>query len=216
MKNNVKYSLLKGFATLSYILFFLMYIQAQKNEPTNDTLQTSDVFKSLSAATTVSAISFAYQAIGAGFMIGSYSNPSHPFGPVSVGAILITGGLGMELNNAQLTNRAYHQIQALAFQKEDSALQQSMLKKMKTAKNIAVISNFYPAIVLATSGIAYVASGNNSDVFNITFLSLYSIGIFMVVPEIILIEQTKRDLHSCQSRLSFGASMNGMGMKFSF
>ena len=205
----------------SYILFALILsigvVRAQPATLGFDTVTPDRIDRTLKAATTMCAISFIYQAVGIGFFIGATTTVQELFGPLSVGVIVGTGGMGMELNNAQLTSRAYNQIRSFWFTPEDSLLKTSILKNMKTARNLARIQNVIPFIALTMGGFAYLISCGEDQVFYITTISLYASGLCCTaITEILLIEKTRRDLNNCQKKLTIGPSKYGMGMIFHF
>jgi hypothetical protein len=182
-----------------------------------DSVTRDQIERTLKAAKTMCVISLSYQLVGIGFFIGATSDVTEWIGPGSVGVLLATGGAGMELNNAQLTRRAYVQIGSFSSPPEVSLLKEEMLKNMKTARTLAVMQNFVPFIALATGGIAYLISGGESKVFSITAITLWTGGLLsMALPEIMLIEKTRHDLDKYQQRLTLGPSNYGMGMVFHF
>jgi hypothetical protein len=123
----------------------------------------------------------------------------------------------MELNNSQLTRRAYHQIGSFSFPQKDSLLKAGMLKKMKTARILAAMQNLVPIIAVATGGFAYLISGGKNMAFSITTITLWAGGLLgMAIPEIMLIEKTRHDLNKYQQKLTLGSSKYGMGMVFHF
>jgi hypothetical protein len=155
--------------------------------------------------------------VGIGFFIGATTDVNEWIGPGSVGVLLATGGAGMELNNAQLARRAYDQIGSFSFPPEDSLMKANMLKKMKTARILAVMQNFVPFIALTTGGFAYFISGGESKVFSISTITVWAGGLLSIaVPEIMLIENTRHDLNKYQQKLTLGPSKYGMGMVFHF
>jgi len=203
-----------------YILFgFVLSMAVTRGQQTLDfdTITQDQIENTLKAAKTMCVIALSYQVVGIGFFIGATTDVHDWIGPGSVGVILATGGAGMELNNAQLTRRAYDQIGLFSFPPEDSLLKAGMLKNMKTARILAVMQNFVPFIALATGGFAHLISGGESKVFSITTITLWAGGLLcMAIPEIRLIEKTRHDLNKYQQRLTLGSSKYGMGMVFHF
>jgi hypothetical protein len=181
-----------------------------------DTVTPDQIDRTLKAAITMSVISLSYQLAGNAFFIRATTDEKDWLGPGSVGVLLATGGAGMELNNAQLTRRAYDQIGSLSFSPDDYLLKEGMLKNMKTARILAVMQNFVPFIAVAAGGFAFLISGE-SEAFTITAISLWAGGsLGLAIPEIILIDKTRHDLNKYQQKLTLGPSKYGMGMVFHF
>jgi hypothetical protein len=200
-----------------FALLFPMALARGQQTTEFDTVTRDQVEMTLKAAKTMCVISLTYQLVGIGFFIGATTDVNDWIGPGSAGVLLATGGAGMELNNAQLTRRAYDQIGSFSFLPEDSLMKVEMLKNIKTARILAVMQNLVPFIALATGGFAYLISGSESKVFSITTITCWAGGLLsMAIPEIMLIEKTRRDLNKYQQRLTMGPSKYGMGMIFHF
>jgi hypothetical protein len=202
------------------ILFaFLLSMAVTRGQqtPDFDSVTPDQIERTLKAAKTMCVVSLSYQVVGIGFFIGATTDVHNWTGPLSVGVILGTGGAGMELNNAQLTRRAYDQMVSFSFPIEDSLLKADILKNMKTARILAAMQNLVPFIAVATGGIAYLISGGENKAFSITTISLWAGGLLgMAIPEIMLIEKTRHDLNTYQQKLTLGPSKYGMGMVFHF
>ena len=200
-----------------FALLLSMIAARGQQTPEFDSVTPDQIERTLKAAKTMCVISMSYQVVGIGFFIGATMDVTEVSGPLSAGVIIGTGGAGMELNNSQLTRRAYYQIGSFSFPTEDSLLRSDMLKNMKTARMLAAMQNLLPFIAIATGGFAYLISGGENNAFSITTLTLWAGGLLgMAIPEIMLIEKTRHDLSKYRQKLTLGASKYGMGMVFHF
>jgi len=200
-----------------FALLLSMIAARGQQAPDVDSVTPDQIEKTLKAAKTMCVISMSYQVVGIGFFIGATMNVTKVSGPLSAGVIIGTGGAGMELNNSQLTRRAYDQIGSFSFPPEDSLLKAGMLKNMKTARILAAIQNLVPFIAVASGGLTYLISGGENKAFSITTISLWAGGLLgMSIPEIMLIEKTRHDLNKYQHKLTLEPSKYGIGMAFHF
>jgi len=188
----------------------------QNTQQASDSIKLVNLNKTLNAATIVGGMAFAFQAIGIGFAAGAVVTEEGIFGPLSVTAIIGSGGNGMEITHAKLVKSIYVQIEKLSFIQEDSTIRARMLSNMRTAGILAKIQFFAPFMAMAAGGLAYLVSGLEQNAFSITLLTLYSVGICTFIPEIMLIKNTRRDLKECQQRLTLGRTGFGFGISYKF
>jgi len=190
--------------------------KGQNTQQASDSITLANLNKTLNAATIVGGIAFAFQATGIGFAAGAVVTEGGILGPLSVTAIIGSGGNGMEITNAKLVKSAYVQIEELSFIQEDSTIRARMLSNMRTARKLAKIQFFAPFMAMAAGGLAYLVLGGEQNAFYITTLTLYSVGFCMFIPEIMLIKNTRRDLQECQQRLALGRTSLGFGISYKF
>lgn len=209
------------FGTFMKILgiFILVLFQGglygQVEFQSSDSSMKADLKKTLDAQEVVALMAFAFQGIGIGCAVAANFS-FQPVVPLSVTAFIGSGGNGMEISNAKLAKTAYRQIDMLTFTPEDSLVKRRMLSNMRTAKKLATIQFFAPFLAAATGGVAYLISGSNDKVFIITTLTLYSIGILTVVPQIVLIENTRKDMMNYHRKLTVGQPQSGIGISYVF
>ena len=205
----------KIFLTLLVLVFIFGNVFGQTELSDSDSLLKVNLEKTLKAQETVCLMAFAFQATGIGFAAVA-NNSRHPIGPLSITAMIGSGGNGMEINNAKLAKTAINQIKMMNFGQEDSVIRSRMLSNMKLTRKLAHFQFFSPFIAAAAGSVIYFASGSKNNVFVISTLTLYSLGIFLALPEIILIQDTKKELANYQRKLTLGRTGTGVGIKFTF
>jgi hypothetical protein len=214
-----------------YSLFSLMFLfnlgLSQVEDLNGTSILAVDANKTLRAATSMCAVSLLYQAVGGGLILtGMDMESDTETGLLSIGLFAGIGGVGMQTNNAILTNQAYRQIKLLTFAPEDSELRKRMLRNIKSARTLAIIQNITPIVAAAAGAISYSAHKSKyqeydeaffeSPSFWIPSVSICFIGAVLTIPIIVLIEKTRSDLESFQRKLSLGATKYGVGVTYNF
>jgi hypothetical protein len=211
---------MKKFYILLLMLFNVNVVMTQVQELSDDSILLDNANRTLKAATSMSAISFVYQATGAMLILtGAGENVTE----MGFGLALGIGGVGMATNNAILTDRAYNQIKKLRFAQEDSLLRMKMLKNIKSARALSIIQNLTPILGVTAGAINYsISKPNNEDkfftsnTFWIPVISICAIGLVLTLPEVIFIEKTLHDLDTYRRKLTLGTTKYGIGVGYKF
>jgi hypothetical protein len=169
--------------------------------------------RSLKAATSLSFISFAYQAAGISMCVGAYRG-NESMGLLSVALVTGIGGIGIQTNVPILARRAFLQVQGWDCPQEDLKVKERILQNIRITRAVSITRTCLPIAGFVAGGAAGLLfnSGSEYNLFVVCFAATYLAGLALMIPEVTFSELARKDIVRCKRKLSLGMSGQGVGM----